>query len=131
MKRIVHIDLNAFFIQVESILNPKLNEIPAAVGHDSRRSVIATSNYLARKYGVNSGDPINVAKNKCKELIIVEPHYYLYKKYSDEFFHVLKSKTKLVEIASIDEAYLDLTDYINGDDGFNVSFACNRQGRYT
>ena len=112
MKKIVHIDLNAFFIQVESILNPELNNHPAVVAYNSNRSVISTSNYLARKYGINSGQPLNIAKSLCADLIVVNPKYNLYVDYSKKFMSFLSTKTKLIEIGSIDEAYLDLTSYL-------------------
>ena len=114
MKHIVHIDLNAFFIQVETLFDSSLNDIPAAVGYNSRRGVISTSNYIARERGVNSGDSVSNALNKCPDLKIVEPHYELYIDYSKKFFNILKEKTNKIEVASIDEAYLDLSEYLNG-----------------
>lgn len=112
MKKIVHIDLNAFFIQVESILNPKLNNLPAVVAYNSNRSVISTSNYIARSYGINSGMPLGMAKNLCSNLVTVNPKYHLYSEYSQRFISFLKTKTKIIEQVSIDEAYLDLSEYL-------------------
>ena len=112
MKKIVHIDLNAFFIQVESLLNPELNKVPAVVAYNSNRSVISTSNYIARKYGVTSGQPLGIAKSICPSLVVVNPKYHLYVDYSKKFMNYLSSKTKLIEVGSIDEAYLDLTSYL-------------------
>ena len=112
MKKIVHIDLNAFFIQVESILDPKLNEVPAVVAYNSNRSVISTSNYLARSFGINSGMPLGLAKGMCSSLVVVNPKYHLYSEYSHRFIEFLKTKTKLVEQVSIDEAFLDLSEYL-------------------
>ena len=112
MKKIVHIDLNAFFIQVESILDPSLNNVPAVVAYNSNRSVISTSNYLARSYGINSAMPLGLAKRLCSNLVVVNPKYHLYSEYSNKFIDFLKTKTKLVEQVSIDEAFLDLSEYL-------------------
>jgi DNA polymerase IV len=111
MKNIVHIDLNAFFAQCEENCNPKYKNLPLAVGYDGKRGVISTSNYIARKYGVHSAMPTYKAKQLCKDLIIVNGRYDLYSKVSSNFMSYLKSRYKLVEVASIDEAYIDMTGY--------------------
>ena len=111
MKNIVHIDLNAFFAQCEENCNPKYKNLPLAVGYDGKRGVISTSNYVARKYGVHSAMPTYKAKQLCKDLVIVNGRYDLYSKVSSNFMSYLKNRYKLVEVASIDEAYIDMTGY--------------------
>lgn len=111
MKNIVHIDLNAFFAQCEENCNPKYKNLPLAVGYDGKRGVISTSNYIARKYGVHSAMPTYKAKQLCKDLVIVNGRYDLYSKVSSNFMSYLKNRYKLVEVASIDEAYIDMTGY--------------------
>lgn len=119
MKNIVHIDLNAFFAQCEENCNPKYKNLPLAVGYDGKRGVVATSNYVARSKGVNSGMPTYKAKQICEDLIIVNGRYDLYNKVSSKFMAYLKSKYKLVEVASIDEAYIDMTNYFNKEDAYS------------
>lgn len=111
---IVHIDLNAFFASVEEIKNPLLKNKPMAVGGKSKRGVLSTANYVARKYGVRSAMPTSMALKLCPNLIVVEGNHSDYAKYSDSFFAIVKEYlgTK-IEIASIDECYVDFTDYKN------------------
>ncbi len=115
-KRIVHIDLNAFFAQAECLRDPSLIDKPIAVGYDGRRGVVATASYPARKFGVNSGMPISMAKELCPSLIIVEGHYSLYKELSNRFFGYLKKRFPILEQASIDECYIDMTEETKGAD---------------
>ncbi len=119
MKNIVHIDLNAFFAQCEENCNPKLKNLPICIGYDGKRGVVSTANYVARKYGVNSAMPIYKAKQLCKDLIIINGRYDLYSKVSSNFMSFLKSKYELVEVASIDEAYIDMTSYFNKDNSYS------------
>jgi hypothetical protein len=108
-KIIVHIDLNTFFVQCEVLQNPQLKGKPVAVGHDGPRGVISTSSYEARKLGVFSGMPVASAKNKCKDLILVPCNFSLYSHYSKEFFRFLKNRYPILEQASVDECYIDMT----------------------
>lgn len=114
MKRICHIDLNTFFCQCEILKDPSLKGKPIAVGSISKRGVISTSSYEARKYGVYSALPTSVAKNRCKNLIIIEGNYQLYEHYSQIFFNYLRKNFPLLEQASIDECYIDMTKEMNG-----------------
>lgn len=107
-----HVDLNAFFASAEVLLNPELKGKPIAVSYATRRSVVSTASYEARKYGVHSAMPIGQAKTLCKDLIIVEPHFHYYEELSAEFMDILKSYTSIYEQASIDECYLDVTKVI-------------------
>jgi DNA polymerase-4 len=103
-------DLDAFFASVEMAKNPDLFGKPIAVGGNDRRSVVATCSYEARKYGVKSAMPSHQAKKLCKDLIFVKPDFESYKKYSLAVREVFKKYTDTIEFASIDEAYLDLSE---------------------
>ena len=76
---IFHIDLNAFFASCEVLTHPEYQNKPLVVAHDSRRGIVSTASYEARKYGIHSAMPTYQAKEKCPNLIIVEPHFDLYK----------------------------------------------------
>lgn len=108
-KIIVHIDLNTFFVQCEILQNPSLKGKEVAVGYDGRRGVISTSSYEARKMGVFSGMPVSTAKKTLPSLILVDCHFELYRKYSKTFFSYLKKKYRIIEMASIDECYIDMS----------------------
>ena len=107
-----HIDLNAFFASCEELLDPSLRGKPLVVGGKSRRSVILTANYEARKYGIHSAMPMQQAEKLCKDLVIVNGHYAFYSDMSHQFMQIIHSYTDLVEKASIDECYADMTDVI-------------------
>lgn len=107
-----HIDLNAFFASCEELLDPSLKGKPLVVGGKSRRSVISTANYEARKYGIHSAMPMQQAVKLCKDLVIVNGHYAFYSDMSHQFMQIIHSYTDLVEKASIDECYADMTDVI-------------------
>jgi len=113
MKLIVHIDLNAFFVQVEELLDPSLKSKCVAVGGNTSRSVVSTANYAARKRGVNSGMSIKMAKELCPDLLIIDGNYRLYHDYSERFFNYLRKKFNQIEQTSIDECYIDMTQYFD------------------
>ncbi len=113
MARVIfHIDLNSFFASAEEVLNPALRGKPVVVSGHTRRSVVSTANYEARKYGVRSAMPVQQALKLCPGLIVVEGHYRFYEDLSDKFIQSIKTYTPLVEQASIDECYADMTDII-------------------
>lgn len=107
-----HIDLNAFYASCEELLDPSLKGKPLVVGRKSRRSVISTANYEARKYGIHSAMPMQQAEKLCKDLVVVNGHYAFYSDMSHQFMQIIHSYTDLVEKASIDECYADMTDVI-------------------
>ena len=112
MKKIIlHIDLDAFFCRCEEIKNPILVDKPFSVGGDGRRGIVSTCSYAARKYGIKSGMPTFQAKMLCKNLIIIPGDYKYYSLMSKEFFNYLKVYSTKIETMSIDECFLDLTDY--------------------
>jgi DNA polymerase-4 len=106
---ILHIDMDAFFISVEQRDNPSLRGKPAAVCGSLSRSVVTSATYEARPYGIRAGMSTQEAKRRCPELILVEGDHSKYTEAAARIFSILKGYTPLVEIASIDEAYLDVT----------------------
>jgi DNA polymerase-4 len=102
--------MDAFFISVEERDNPSLRGKPAAVCGSLSRSVVTSANYEARPFGIRAGMPTQEAKRKCPHLILVEGNHSKYTETSSRIFSILKEFTPLVEVASIDEAYLDITD---------------------
>lgn len=111
MRKIIHIDMDAFFAAVEMRDNPALRNVPMAVGGSSdRRGVISTSNYEARKYGVRSAMATAHALKLCPHLVLVRGRMQKYKEASDIVFEIFREYTDLVQGLSWDEAYLDVTD---------------------
>src|SRR5512139_694947 len=106
---ILHIDMDAFFISVEQRDNPALRGKPAAVCGSLSRSVVTSATYEARPYGIRAGMSTQEAKRRCPGLILVEGNHSKYTETAARIFSILKEYTPLVEVASIDEAYLDVT----------------------
>ncbi len=106
---ILHIDMDAFFISVEQRDNPRLLGKPAAVCGSLSRSVVTSATYEARPYGIRAGMSTQEAKKRCPQLILVAGDHSKYTKTSARIFTLLKKYTPMVEVASIDEAYLDVT----------------------
>lgn len=109
-RRIIHIDMDAFFASVEQRDNPNLRGKPIAVG-GGHRGVVAAASYEARKFGVRSAMPSHQAKKLCPQIIFVKGSYSAYRKVSNEVMSILREYTDLIEQVSIDEAYIDVTDY--------------------
>ena len=110
MRKIIHIDMDAFFASVEQRDNPALAGRPIAVGRSSERGVVAAASYEARRYGVRSAMPSVTAKRKCPDLIFVPHRMDVYKAVSRQIHKVFKRYTNLIEPLSLDEAYLDVTE---------------------
>lgn len=108
-KVILHIDLNAFFVRCEELLNPSLEGKPVIIGHSGRGGIVSTCSYAARKYGVKSGMPTYKALQLCKNAIMIDGHYSDYQQKSKEFINFVKRYSKIIEQASIDECYVDMT----------------------
>ena len=121
-KSIVHIDLNAFFAQAEILNNPSLRGKPIAIGRETKRAVVSTASYEARRFGVNSGMPVSEAKRLCKDLILIPGHYQYYIQLSNLFFGYLKKIYPIIEKASIDECYIDMTDQLQIVDQYDYLF---------
>jgi DNA polymerase-4 len=111
MQRLVcHVDMDAFFVSVEELFDPSLKGKPVVVGGKAdQRGVAAAASYAARKFGVHSAMPLRTAARLCPQAIFVDGHPERYREYSRKVFEVLNRFSPLVEMASIDEAYLDLT----------------------
>jgi DNA polymerase-4 len=109
LRKIIHIDMDAFFASVEQRDFPELRGKCIAVGGNEERGVIATASYEARKYGVGSAMSSVVAKRKCPQLIFVKPRFQVYKEVSNQIREIFLEYTDLVEPLSLDEAYLDVT----------------------
>jgi len=110
MRKIIHIDMDAFFASVEQLDNPQLRGKPVAVGGSGERSVVAAASYEARKFGVRSAMPSVIAKRLCPDLIFVKHNFDRYHEVSGSVFKIFREYTDLIEPLSIDEAFLDVTD---------------------
>ena len=109
MRKIIHIDMDAFYASVEQRDNEALRGKPVAVGFPEARGVVATASYEARKFGVRSAMPSLTAKNKCPGLIFVLPRFEVYHAVSEQIREIFLEYTDLVEPLSLDEAFLDVT----------------------
>ena len=115
LRKIIHIDMDAFFASVEQLDNPELQNKPLAVGGGSKRGVVSAASYEARKFGVSSAMSGEVARRLCPELIFVKPRFARYKEISKVVHSIFFSYTDLVEALSLDEAYLDVTNNKKGN----------------
>jgi DNA polymerase-4 len=111
-KIIFHIDINAFFASAETLRDPSLKNKPIAVCSNKRGSVVTTANYIAREYGVRSAMPLAEALKLCPHLVVTGVHFDLYEKISAQFVALCRKYTEIVEVASVDECYLDVTETI-------------------
>lgn len=112
MTIIFHIDLNAFFASCEVAQNPNLKNKPVVVAGNSRRGIITTASYEARKYGIHSAMPLFQAKELCKNLIVLPVNMSLYKHISAKFFEIISTYSTKIEVASIDECYVDMSETV-------------------
>lgn len=109
-RKIIHVDMDAFYASVEQLDNPELLGKPIAVGGNSERGVVAAASYEARKFKVHSALASRIAKQRCPELIFVRPRFDRYKEISNQIRAIFQSYTDLVEPLSLDEAFLDVTE---------------------
>ena len=109
IRKIIHIDMDAFYASVEQKDNPELRGKPIAVGGSKERGVVAAASYEARKFGVRSAMPSVTAAKRCPELIFVKARFSRYAEVSRQIRDIFFEYTDLVEPLSLDEAYLDVT----------------------
>jgi DNA polymerase-4 len=123
VRRIVHVDMDAFYASVEQRDNPDLRGRPVVVGGDpDKRGVVAAASYEARTFGVRSAIPMARAVRLCPSLVIVRPDFAKYRAVSQQVFDIYRKVTPLVEPLSLDEAYLDVTENAWGETlGMNVA----------
>src|SRR5258708_3672804 len=118
-RHIAHLDLDAFFISVEQLRNPTLNGKPVLVGGSNNRGVVAACSYEARRFGIHSAMPMFQAKRLCPHAIVVKSDFEAYSKYSTMVTDIIRDSVPLVEKASIDEFYIDMT-------GMDKFFGCRK-----
>jgi DNA polymerase-4 len=110
-RKIIHVDMDCFYAAVEEKFNPSLKGKPVGIGGPpNTRSVLCTANYEARKFGVRSAMPSSRAVRLCPQLILIPPHFELYREESRKVRKILENFTDRIEPLSLDEAYLDVTD---------------------
>jgi DNA polymerase IV len=106
---ILHIDMDAFFVSVELLARPELRRLPVVVGGQrDQRGVVSSASYEARRFGIHSAMPLRTAAKLCPQAVFLDGHHELYSEWSDRVAAVLGKFSPVVEMASIDEAYLDL-----------------------
>jgi DNA polymerase IV len=114
LRKIIHVDMDAFYASVEQRDNPELRGRPLAVGGSEARGVVAAASYEARAFGVHSAMPSITAKRKCPELIFVPPRFDVYRAVSQQIREIFAEYTSMIEPLSLDEAYLDVTENFKG-----------------
>jgi DNA polymerase-4 len=109
-RKILHIDMDAFYASVEQRDNPELRGKPLAVGGSAKRGVVAAASYEARRFGVRSAMPGVTARRRCPELLFVKPRFDAYREVSQQIHAIFARYSDVIEPLSLDEAYLDVSD---------------------
>jgi len=113
-RKIIHVDMDAFYASVEQRDDPALQGRPVAVGYAAKRGVVAAASYEARSFGVRSAMPSSTALRKCPDLVFVPPRFEVYRTVSHHIHSIFAHYTALIEPLSLDEAYLDVTENVRG-----------------
>jgi DNA polymerase-4 len=113
-RKIIHVDMDAFYASVEQRDDPGLRSRPVAVGYAAKRGVVAAASYEARTFGVRSAMPSSTALRKCPDLVFVPPRFETYRTVSRQIHSIFAQYTALIEPLSLDEAYLDVTENVRG-----------------
>jgi len=114
VRKIIHVDMDAFYASVEQRDDPRLRGRPVAVGHGARRGVVAAASYEARAFGVRSAMPSVTALRRCPDLVFVPPRFEVYRAVSRQIHEIFARYTDLIEPLALDEAYLDVTAHRAG-----------------
>ncbi|MBK8176177.1 MAG: DNA polymerase IV [Rhodospirillales bacterium] len=110
VRKIIHVDMDAFYASVEQRDTPELRGRPVAVGHGAKRGVVAAASYEARAFGVRSAMPSTTAMRQCPALVFVPPRFGVYRAVSRQIHAIFADYTALIEPLALDEAYLDVTE---------------------
>jgi DNA polymerase IV len=114
LRKIIHVDMDAFYASVEQRDHPELRGRPVAVGHGAKRGVVAAASYEARAFGVRSAMPSTTALRQCAELVFVPPRFDVYRAVSRQIHAIFADYTAVIEPLALDEAYLDVTESRRG-----------------
>lgn len=110
MRKIIHIDMDAFYASVELRERPELKHLPVVIASHHPRAVVAAASYPAREFGVHSAMPMSQARKRCPQLIVIEPNFQKYREVSAQVQQIFCQYTAIIEPLSLDEAYLDVTE---------------------
>src|SRR5437879_4106996 len=113
-RKVIHVDMDAFYASVEQRDDRGLKDQPVAVGYAAKRGVVAAASYEARTFGVRSAMPSSTALRKCPDLVFVPPRFDIYRAVSRQIRSIFVDYTALIEPLSLDEAYLDVTENLRG-----------------
>lgn len=110
MRKIIHIDMDAFYASVELRERPELHHLPVVIAAHHPRAVVVAASYPAREFGLRSAMSMTQARKLCPQAIVIEPDFAKYRQVSTEIHQILQSYSKIIEPLSLDEAYLDVTE---------------------